>query len=119
MIIGDFGTHKSTFCQRQQQGCVRAQLRLTRDPRRAVTTCAARARACRKAHSRAHFQGAGELGAASPYFVMATGTTLSWYGRDPRYMITNVARMTDQQEHALSGSSLANFSLLRWLRGEI
>jgi hypothetical protein len=58
---------------------------------------------------------------SQPYFVMASGTTPSWTGRDPRAQLTNVASMTWQQTHpSLAGPETEGLlgRIRTWLRGE-
>jgi hypothetical protein len=58
---------------------------------------------------------------SQPYFVMSTGTTPSWTGRDPRSQLTNANALTWQQTHpSLAGveSESAFQRILAWLRGE-
>jgi hypothetical protein len=35
----------------------------------------------------------------SPYDIMRSGRTPKWYGRDPRYVLTNVSALIAKQVH--------------------
>lgn len=45
------------------------------------------------------------IATSQPYFVMATGTTPRWTGKDPRSQLTNAGRLAWQQTHpSLAGA---------------
>lgn len=57
----------------------------------------------------------------STYFVMTTGTTPSWTGRDPRAQLTNINAHTWQQVHpSLAGAEGSNIldRIRAWFRGD-
>jgi hypothetical protein len=130
MIIGDFGDFgrpRVNHCQRALSVCIRQK------QRRGMRAARARALCNRQLQCGAgRFHGSG-LNGYDPTFTMRAGLGPVWDSNNPRYTLTEVASVTRQQSHLLSGAGKAivvsrggarksrvtrDFSLLKWLRGD-
>ena len=96
--LDNFGAPRTMRCQQMLANCVRMKRRRRIPLARAQRLCALQIR-CPRAR---HLFGV-DLDGIEPSMIMAVGVIPAWQRKNPRYPLTEVTNMTQQQTHPLAG----------------